>query len=264
VLLVPRVPVLRRLVRTPAGTPPALRAASAPHGPLEARPRLLGNARARGRLSLAAMRRVRGPVKFFAHFSVNPGMFPCVFSAVLFSMSFFVLFQVFFPMSWRRLGGQCFFMHFIGDGLGFRYCFLVIVLVIVSLIRVLIALLITFVIGVQRFLQFFEFGGLDIRFGHGFDRFGALFGVSLRFFVLGLGQLFGERGYVLLGHVSDMRVRDVRRTRFGVKPVEIASDFGFGVRRCGCILRRAGGGFGSQVRRRLFVFCWNRCCGSGK
>ena len=90
VLLVPGVPVLRRLVRTPAGTPPALRPASAAHGTLEARARLLGNARARGRLALARLRRFRGLVEFFVNFSVNPGVFPRVFSPVLFSVSFFV------------------------------------------------------------------------------------------------------------------------------------------------------------------------------
>ena len=38
-------------------------------------------------------------MNFFVHFSVNPGVLPCVFSAVLFSMSFFVLLQEPFPMS---------------------------------------------------------------------------------------------------------------------------------------------------------------------
>jgi hypothetical protein len=90
VLLVPRVPVLRRLVRTPAGTPPALRPPSAAHGTLEARARLLGNARARGRLALARLRRFRSLVEFFVNFSVNAGVFPRVFSPVLFSVSFFV------------------------------------------------------------------------------------------------------------------------------------------------------------------------------
>jgi len=89
------------------------------------------------------------------------GVFPRVFSPVLFSTSFFVLFQVFFPMSWRRLSGECLVMHFVGDGVGFFRRFLVIVFAIIFAIA--------FLIGIQRFLQLFEFGGLDIRFGHRFD-----------------------------------------------------------------------------------------------
>ena len=82
-------------------------------------------------------------------------------------------------------------MHFVGEGLGFRCRGLVIVFLVVSLISVLI--------GVQSFLQLLEFGGLYIRFGHCFDRFGPLFGIGLRFFMLGLGQLLGERVYIFLG-----------------------------------------------------------------
>ena len=67
-----------------------LRPASTPHGTLEARARLLGNPRARGRLALARLRRLRSLVEFFVNFSVNPGVFPRVFSPVLFSVSFFV------------------------------------------------------------------------------------------------------------------------------------------------------------------------------
>jgi len=144
-------------------------------------------------------------------------------------------------------------MHFIGDGVGFRRS----ILVIVFLIRVLITFVITFMITVQCFLQLFELGRLDKRFGNGFDRLGALLGVGLRFFVLGLRQLLGKRGYFLLGHVRDMRVRYVRGTRFGIKPVEVARDFGFGVRRCGSILRRAGRWFGAQSGNGSFVFLWN-------
>ena len=63
VLLVPRVPVLRRLVGTPAGaaSASALRPASAPHGPLKARPRLFGNARTRRRRRLAGKRSLARP-----------------------------------------------------------------------------------------------------------------------------------------------------------------------------------------------------------
>ena len=140
-------------------------------------------------------------------------------------------------------------MHFVGDGVGFLRRVLVIVFLIVFLIIFLIAFLISFVIGVQRFLQLFEFGGLDKRFGHRFDRLGALFGIGLRFFVLGLGQLFGERGYFFLGEacaIRSMRVRDHLR----------ASDSSFGSRAISVSIRRsgdsgrAGGRFGRALPQR--------------
>ena len=132
-----------------------------------------------------------------------PACLPSVFSPVLFSMSFVVLSCLAcsspLPVSGRRLRGQRFVMHFVGDGVGFRRRVLVIVFLVVFVIGVLVAFSITFVIGIQRFLQLLEFGGLYIRFGHGFDRLGPLFGIGLRFFVLGLGQLLGERGYIFVG-----------------------------------------------------------------
>ena len=82
---------------------------------------------------LAGMRRFRGRVEFFVRFSVNLGVFPRVFSLVLFAVSFFVFVSsVFFPVSWRRLRGQRFVMHFVGEGVGFLRCVLVIVFVIAS------------------------------------------------------------------------------------------------------------------------------------
>ena len=93
VLFVPRVPVLHRLMGTSGAAPSALRAVSAAaHGTLEAGARLFGNARTRGRLTLARKRSFRSLVDFFVSFSVNLGVFPRVFSPVLFSMSFFVFF----------------------------------------------------------------------------------------------------------------------------------------------------------------------------
>jgi hypothetical protein len=86
-------------------------------------------------------------------------------------------------------------MHFVGEGVGFLSRGLVIIFVIVFLITFVISVL----IGIQRFLQLFEFGGLYVRFGHGLNCFGPLFGIGLRFFVLGLGKLFGKRAYIFLG-----------------------------------------------------------------
>ena len=164
--------------------------------------------------------------------------------------AFLGFFSVTFGLPWRSLRGQRFFMHFVGDGVGFLRRVLVIVFVI------------SFLIGVQRFLQLFEFGGLYKRFGHCFDRLGPLFSIGLRFFVLGFGKLFGKRGYIFLGEVCairSMRVRHHPWTRFEIKSVEVASDFFFRVRRSGNILRRAGGWLGPQIRDRDFMFLGNRC-----
>lgn len=152
-------------------------------------------------------------------------------------------------------------MHFVSDGVGFRRSVLVIVLVFIFLIGVPIVFLITFVIGVQRFLQLFEFGGLYIRFGHRFDRLGPLFGIGLRFFMLGLGKLFGERVYILIGKagaIRCMRVRNRRRARSRIEAVEVARDFPFRIRRSIRILGYAGERLGSQVRPMGFMFFRNR------
>ena len=141
-------------------------------------------------------------------------------------------FAVLFSVRRRRLSGQRFVMHFVGDRVGFLGRVLMIVFV--------IGLLVSVLIGVQRFLQLFELGRLDKWFSHRFDRLRTLFRISLRFFVLGLGQLFGERGYVFVGKagaIGGMRVRDHRRTCFGVEPIQIASDFSFRVRRSFDIFR---------------------------
>jgi hypothetical protein len=90
VLFVPWVAVLHRLMRASGAAASALRAVSPAHGTLEAGARLFGNARARRRLSLGRMRRFRGLVEFFVRFSVKFGVFPSVFSPVLFSAPFFV------------------------------------------------------------------------------------------------------------------------------------------------------------------------------
>jgi hypothetical protein len=233
-----------------------LRPASAAHGTLEARARLLGNPRARRRLPLAGMPRFRSLVKFSlpfsVFFSVQLRTFPCVFSTVLFSTSFFMLRQVIFPMSWRRLRGECFVMHFVRDGVCFRRRVLVIVFLIVFPVGVLIAFVIRFVIRfvitVQRFLQLFEFGRLDIRFSHSFDSFGTLFGIGLRLFVLGLGKLLGERSYVFVGEacaIRSMRVRDLRLACFGFRQRRSSRS------------RRAGKSFAAPFRDRSFVLFGN-------
>ena len=148
-------------------------------------------------------------------------------------------------------------MHFVGDGVGFLRRILVILFV----IAFLITLVIVFLISVQRFLQLFEFGGLHKRFGHGLDGLGALFRIGLRFFMLGLGKLFGKRGYIFLGEVSairSMRVRYHPRTRFGIEVVEVAGDFYFSVRQRGNIQLRAGDWFGFRFRCGSFMLFRNR------
>jgi hypothetical protein len=181
VLFVPWVPVLRRLMRAASGAAAsALGAASAAHGALEAGARLLGNARARGRLRLARKRCCRGLVESF----VSLGVFLRVLFAVFFSNQFVVCFAdsfaMFFPMSFRMplfvrvlrrsVGRQCFFMHFVRERVGF-------------LCRVFVIVL----IGVQGFLQLFEFRGLHKGLGHGFERFGPFTGIGMSFLVLGFG-----------------------------------------------------------------------------
>ena len=139
---------------------------------------------------------------------------------VSFSMKLGVLFRVF----GRCLRSQGLFMHFLGDGVGFRGGVLVIRLVIFFAIVFLITFVVFFV--VQRFLQLFELGGLHVRFRNRFDGLGTLFGIGLRFFVLGFGKLFRERVYVFLGKA---------RTILGLRP---ARDFRFGRRRRNGVLLR--------------------------
>ena len=160
---------------------------------------------------------MRFPVRFSMALFMNPG--------VLFSVSLDRLSCVPFRVFGRSLRGQCLVMHFVGDGVGFLgrihvvsfVVFFVISFLIIPVITFMTGVLIvfviispiTFVIGVQRFLQLFKFGGLDVRFGHRFNSFGALLGVSLRFLVLGFCKLFGERGYVFLGKAGAIRGRRV-------------------------------------------------------
>jgi hypothetical protein len=141
-------------------------------------------------------------------------------------------------------------MHFVGDGIGFFRRVLVIVFSVGLSVRVSI--------GVQRFLQLFQFRWLDKRLGHGLDCFGPLLGISLRFFVFSFGELFGKRGYVFVGEVCDVRVRDLRRTCFGIKPIEVAGDFFFSVRRRSNIFRRAGECFRFHFLNGRFLFFRNR------
>jgi hypothetical protein len=169
-----------------------------------------------------------------------------VFLAVRFQVSFRVAFglAVLVTVFGRRLGGQRFIMHFVGEGVGFFRRVFVIVLVIL--------------IGIQSFLQFFHFGWFHVRFGHGFDGFGALFGIGLGFFVLGFGELLGERGDVFVGKVRDMRVGDRCRTRLGIERIKVACDFTFRVGRSVRILGRGGGCVVTQIRNWGYVFFGNR------
>ena len=76
-----------------------------------------------------------------------------------------------------------------------------------------------FVIVVQRILQFIEFRGFDERLGDRFFRFVTSFGLRLRFFVLGFGKLFGERGHFLVGKARAVVGMGFRRFRnFGFGP----------------------------------------------
>ena len=148
VLFVPRMPVLRRTVRTPAGAPSALRTISAAHGTLKTRARLFGNARARGRLPFAHMRRLSGSVESFVSFcvivSVSPGVFFSRQLRVPFAVIRFVPFHVLFRVAfhaisfvpfragkpWRRLRRQRYVMHFVGESVGlFRRIFVIVFLI---------------------------------------------------------------------------------------------------------------------------------------
>src|SRR5580700_619779 len=159
-------------------------------------------------------------------------------------------------MSWRRLRGHRFVMHFVGDGFGFLRRVLVVVFAIAFLIGVLIVfsisvliiLSISVLVAVQRFLQLFELRGFHKLFGHRFDGFGAVLCVSLRFFMLGLGQLFCERVYVFVGKacaIRSMRVRDLRLACFGYRQG-----------RCNR-LRRAGKRFAALFRSGSFMLFRN-------
>jgi hypothetical protein len=139
VLFVPRMSVLRRLMRTPAGTAAsaALRTASAAHRALKTGARLFGNARARGRLRLAGLRRLRGALEILVAFGVNlfgafgerravvflpvGVLFELAF-AIRFVVSFSVklgvflagIFAVFLGLPRTGFRRQRFVMHFVG------------------------------------------------------------------------------------------------------------------------------------------------------
>jgi hypothetical protein len=207
VLFVARMPVPGRLMRAPAGasaTATALRTIPAAHGTLETCARLLGNARAGGRLFRAWLLCFRSRVKIIVTFNgfvqVKFTVLYFVFPFVPFLMAFRVRFSVLFPVFGGSVGGHGHFVHFVGEGVGFVFR--------LFMVRVAIAFVIGFVffefvfrVCFQCILQFFQFGGFDKRFGHRFDRFRPVFGVRLRFFVLGFGKLLGQR--------SDFFVRKV-------------------------------------------------------
>ena len=228
-LLVPRMPVARRLVRAVAGTASALRrTVAAAHGALlEAGARLLRNTRAAGRLIRAGLLGIGGgSVEFF----MTLAMLLAHAFGVLLQVLFAVTLAVGFPIFGRSLSGQSFLVHFIRDGVGFFRGALMIVLVVCFVIFFRVGFLIGFVIGVQRFLQLFQFSGLDKGFGHGFDGFGALFGVSLRFFALGLDQLLGERADFRIGKARSIRsvgFRSLRLASFHFRSVCVARDLRF-------------------------------------
>ncbi len=118
---------------------------------------------------------------------------------MFFAVLFFVAFQMSFAVFGRAFRSQRFFVHFIRDGVGFFRGALMIVFVICFVILFRVGFLIGVLIFVQGFLQLFQFRGLHERFGPGFDGFGPVLGVSLRFFVLGFDQLLGERVCLIVG-----------------------------------------------------------------
>jgi hypothetical protein len=242
VLFVARMSVLRRLVRaSSAAASSALRASPTAHRALKPGARLLRNTRAGGRLSLAAGLALRRRIEIFLalgkFLAVFFGVFPDVFPGVAFlsvelllavpfelifaapfalvlRVSAFVRFAVLLAKSGSAFRRQRFVVHFVGDGIGFFGRVFVIVVVVV--------------VRVQGFLQLFEFGRLDKRFGHGFDGLGAFFGIGLGFFVFGFRQLFGERSYFFLGQRSSirgMRIGDRGGPRFEIQTLEIVGDF---------------------------------------
>jgi hypothetical protein len=230
-LFVARVPVPRRLVRTPAGAAPtALRAIAAAHGSLEARAWLLGDASSRRRLRRARLLRFGGRVQILVPF--------CGFALMKFAVLYFMLGVVFifvraifvrsemqgfvlFPVFGSGVGGHGDFVHFVGEGIG--------IVLRLFMVGIAIGFMITFVIGfvigimirfvliqigfrvrVERILQILKLGGFDKRFGNGLNRLGTVFGNSLRFLVLGFSELFGERGDFFIG-----KSRTSLRVNFG-------------------------------------------------
>ena len=160
------------------------------------------------------------------------------------------------PVFGGCFGGQRFVVHFVGECVGIFRGALLIVFVVFFLF------LVGVVIGVQRFLQFLEFGGLDKCFGHGFDGLGAHFRAGLRFFVLGFGELGGERSNLRVGKggaIYNMRVRDHRRAFRGIEMVEFVGDFALRVRGSFRIFRDGSGDFGGRVRSGGFVLVPIRC-----
>jgi hypothetical protein len=281
VLFVPRVAVLRRLVRASAGaasTATALRASTAALRALEAGARLLGNARAHRRLPFACVGRFRSGVKFLVRFLVivsfpeKAGVFSLEHLAKPFRVLFFLQFAVnlfvslgvksfmaggvpfgvfqFVAVFGRSLGCERFVVHFIGQVVGlFRG-------VVVLVFLVFLFFLVVFVLGIQSFLQFLELSGLDKRFG-GFNGLGTHFGAGDRLFVLGFDQLLGERSDLLIGEsraVRDVRVRNYRGALLGIEFVEVARNLTLRVRGGLRIIRDGGAGFVAHTRYRGFAF----------
>jgi hypothetical protein len=153
----------------------------------------------------------------------------------------------------RSLGSQRLVMHFIGQRVSIGRGMLVFVLVFLFLFVVLC---------VQGFLQLGKFGGLDKRFGHGFGGLGTYFRTGLRLFVLGLGQLFGERRNLRVREsraIYDMRVGDDCRALRGIEFVEFVRGFMHRVGRSFRILGHGSGNFGAGFDSGRFMLSAKRC-----
>ena len=81
---------------------------------------------------------------------------------------------------------------------------------------------------VERVLQLFKLGRFDERFGGRFLRFRQIVRLGLRFFVLGFGQLFGERAHFIVGKaraVVDMGFRCFRDITFRLRLAILIGQF---------------------------------------
>jgi hypothetical protein len=200
VLFVPRMRMLligaMLVVRAPTAASTALGTSAATHGPLEPGTRLIGNASRRRRLSLGAWKVFAGReggfvlsfepcrVNFLVEFFV-PFLFVSFFAVLLFVLGF-MNFAMLFRVLVRGIGGGCYVMHFIRDGIGFGG--FVGSLVLGSFLLRGFSL----GIGIQGFLQLVEFRGLDKRFDRRIESLGAMLGFGLCFLMLGFRKLFGE------------------------------------------------------------------------
>ena len=188
-------------IRTPAASraSAALTVAASPHGPLEPRARLFGNTRACGLRFGRCWGRSRGVVLTFMSFLRAPVTTCSVFRKCGVLAGSGGRFSVFFRMFAGCIGGKRFIMHRVRDVFGLFS--------------------IRHVIVVQSVLQILEFGGFDEGFRAFFLDLRKLIDFRLRLFMLGFGQLLGQRAYFIIGKspaVMCNNVRSFRNFSFGL------------------------------------------------